>query len=140
MTTLKELTEKNYMILNGRIENVEIYKNGVDKLFIRLFISGDGWECGYGDFELTKEDYDGFSSLTNLMNTLDVDEISKFNSKYLRVAVEDVKSPVKIIGNIITDKWYNFDDYSTIKTVSVNNDESNLSNNVETIEEDELDE
>lgn len=135
--TLKELTEKNYMILNGKINHIEVYKNGADKLFIRLFISGDGWECVYGDFELTKEDYDGFSSLTNLMNILEIYEISQFNDTYVRVAVENVKHPIKIIGNIVFDKWYNFEDYSTVQ---INRDESNLSNNMETVEEDNIDE
>lgn len=135
--TLKEFTDKNYVILNGMIRNVELYKNAANDFFIRLSISGEGWHCVYGDFKLNAKDYDGFSSLAALMDTLDITEISQLTNTYVRIAAENSLSPVKIIGNIIFDKWYNFEDYYAVQ---INTDESNLSNNMETEEDDDLDE
>ena len=107
---LRTLNEKNYIILNGKVEKSLITKVE-DKLIFRLVISGDNWGCNYGDYDLADVSFKGIDSITAIMNTLDVEELSELNGVYLRVAAENADSPVKIVGNIIYDKWFNYDDY-----------------------------
>ncbi len=107
---LKFLIENNYIILNGKVEKLLITKVE-DKLIFRLVISGDNWGCNYGDYDLAEASFEGINSITAIMDTLGVEELSELNGAYLRVAAENADSPVKIVGNIIYDKWFNYDDY-----------------------------
>lgn len=107
---LRTLNENNYIILNGKVEKSLITKVE-DKLIFRLVISGDNWGCNYGDYDLAEVSFKGIDSIVAIMDTLDVEELSELNGVYLRVAAENADAPVKIVGNIIYDKWFNYDDY-----------------------------
>lgn len=115
MITLQELNENNYIVLNGKIENVILAKNE-DKLIFRLLISGDNWGCNYGDFDIADKWFAGPKSIMDLMDVLGVVEFSEIKGQYLRVAVQNMEEPVRIIGNIISDQWFNFDDYRITRT------------------------
>ena len=42
----------------------------------------------------------------NIMNVVGVERFNDMKGKYVRVAIKGLGSPVKIIGNIIEDKWF----------------------------------
>lgn len=107
---LKTLNEENYIILNGKIENA-ILRHEENRLILRLVISGDGWGCNYGDYDLNDTKFDGTRSLIDLMSTLHVEEFNELTEQYVRVAVQNTDAPVIIFGNIIYDEWFNYTDY-----------------------------
>lgn len=110
---LRTLNEENYVILNGKIENA-ILRHEEDKLILRLVISGDGWGCNYGDYDLNDTEFDGTRSLIDLMSTLQVEEFKELTDQYVRVAVENTEAPVRILGNIIYDKWFDYSNYNIV--------------------------
>lgn len=133
---LRTLNEANYVILNGKIENA-ILRHEEDRLILRLVISGDGWGCNYGDYDLNANEFNGTRSLIDLMSTLHVEEFNELTDQYVRVAVENTEAPVKILGNIIYDKWFNYDDYYISE---FDDDEVEIVESPEDIGDEDLDE
>ena len=111
--TLQDLIKNNYTVLNGRIE--EVFLNATeDALILSLFIKGDGWTCRYADYNVAGENIEGGWLLIDLLNTIGVEDFLDIKGNYVRVAVKTLEEPVEYIGNIIEDKWFNYNNYEKV--------------------------
>ena len=108
---LQQFLDENYTVLNGEIISVSTKLVDSSRLVFSLIIRGDGWGCNYGEYDLFDPDFNGKSSIVDLMETIDVETISDLVNKNIRIAIKDTHSPVRYIGNIIYDKWFSYDDY-----------------------------
>lgn len=133
--TTNELLRNNYTILNGKIIDV-VTNVSNDTFTFSLIIQGDNWQCSYGNFNLFDEKFDSKRALIELSRVLEESDLTKLVNKNVRVAVEEISAPVELIGNIIYDNWYNFNNYyikDEEKIVTENVEETQ--ENVETLEE-----
>lgn len=107
---LKNLIESGYKILNGEIiTEPHLYlKQG--HLVLGIPIRGDGWSCEYGGYSLSAN-FKCSESLLLLMEVLGVSDSIELKGKAVRIAVRDQNEPITIIGNIVYDKWFNFEDF-----------------------------
>ena len=111
---LQKLIEEKYTILNGEIVNFALRIKDETEFVYNVIIQGDGWGCNYGDYDLK---HYGAESLMRLMGVLGVNSTSELVGKAVRIAVQDPDQPVKYIGNIIYDKWFNYDETGEVANV-----------------------
>ena len=115
--TQEQLIEAGYTIENARIESVDLSMADYGCLVLAMDLKGNGWGVTYGNYCLGKgylgADYDFFSGraagmeyLIRIMDTVGVERFQQLKGKYVRVATSGLGDPVKIIGNIIEDKWF----------------------------------
>jgi hypothetical protein len=121
--TQEELLEQGYKIKNACIADAELAMvnqgQGQSHLVLLLNLKGDDWMVTYGGYSIGRTDvsadgesFEGTSLGTELiMRMLDIIGVDKFRDatgKHVRAAIrEDGK--VKIIGNIVTDKWFDIE-------------------------------
>lgn len=108
-------------VVNARIVNTTITmeNNGVLTFYITL--KGDGWGVNYGGFVIangyvgsqyfTAENGGGLVAMMKIMDTVGVSKWEDLNGKYIRAVVDGWGERVKVIGNIISDKWFNIDEF-----------------------------
>lgn len=113
--TTEELVEAGYEITNVRITNVDLSMKDYGCLTLNIGMEGHGWSCVYGgicighgylgscEFDGTPK---GLEYIMRIMDTVGVEQLSDLKGKYCRIAVEGWGDPVKIIGNIIEEKWF----------------------------------
>lgn len=119
--TQAELQHQGYEILNAEISDVDIAFNEKGVLVAGLILSGNGWRIQYGsnygigatnpsatEFQGTAE---GIELLMRLITLIGAKSFNGLIGKYLRVAVLPHLGEVKIIGNIVEDKWFDIDDF-----------------------------
>lgn len=117
--TEKALVDSGYTIENAQITNVSLNMNNHGSLCLDLTLEWKGRECVYGGYVLGKgyvgADDDFFSgsakgceAIMRIMDTVEESELLKVKGKYIRVAHKGLGSSVKIIGNIIKDKWFDY--------------------------------
>ena len=126
--TQVELQQLGYEILNAKITNVDLSMAIHGSLVLWLTLEGKGWIVDYGGFSIGKgyvgaSEFEGLAKGTELiMRVMDVVEVETFQQlkdKYVRVAVLPYEGRIDIIGNIISDKWFNIVDFFKIEeTVS----------------------
>lgn len=117
--TEKALVDSGYTIENAQITNVSLNMNNYGSLCLDLTLEWKGRGCVYGGYVLGKgyvgADDDFFSgsakgceAIMRIMDTVEESELLKVKGKYIRVAHKGLGSSVKIIGNIIKDKWFDY--------------------------------
>lgn len=95
-------------------------------LTLAMTLEGGGWGVVYGGYCLGKgylgADDDFFSGsasgmeyLIRIMDTVGVEKFQDLRGEYVRVATKGWGSSVKIIGNIINDKWFDAETFFTDK-------------------------
>ena len=115
--TQEQLTEAGYKIENALITNVDISMADHGCLTLAMTLEGGGWGVVYGGYCLGKgylgadDDFfngsaAGMEYLMRIMDTVGVEKFQDLRGKYIRVATKGLGSSVKIIGNIIKDKWF----------------------------------
>ena len=115
--TQEQLTEAGYSIENALITNVDLSMADHGCLTLVMTLEGDGWGAVYGGYCLgkgylgAKDDFfdgsaAGMEYLMRIMDTVGVEKFQDLKGKYVRVAAKGRGSSVKIIGNIIKDKWF----------------------------------
>jgi hypothetical protein len=115
--TQEQLIEDGYTIENALIESVDLSMADYGCLVLTMDLKGNGWGVTYGGYCLGKgylgADDDFFSGsaagmeyLIRIMDTVGVERFQQLKGKYVRVATSGLGDPVKIIGNIIKDKWF----------------------------------
>jgi hypothetical protein len=115
--TYDKLTESGYKIENALIENVDLSMADYGCLTLAMTLKGGGWGVVYGGYCLGKgylgADDDcfegsaaGMEYLMRIMDTVGVEKFQDLKGKYVRVAVKGWGDQVKIIGNILKDKWF----------------------------------
>ena len=128
---LKNLIESGYKILNGEIiTEPHLYlKQG--HLVLGIPIRGDGWSCEYGGYSLSAN-FKCAESLLLLMDVLGVADTLELKGKAVRIAVRDQNEPITIIGNIVYDKWFNFEDFIITDNEKLDNSQEETDNSEET--------
>ena len=115
--TYDKLTESGYSIENALIKNVDLSMADHGCLTLAMTLEGGGWGVVYGVYCLGKgylgadDDFfngsaAGMEYLMRIMDTVGVEKFQDLRGKYIRVATKGLGSSVKIIGNIIHDKWF----------------------------------
>ena len=124
--TQEQLIEAGYTIENALIESVDLSMADYGCLTLAMTLKGAGWGVTYGGYCLGKGylgAYDNFFSgsasgteyLMRIMDTVGVERFQNLKGKYVRVATKGFSGPVKIIGNIIEDKWFDAETFFTDK-------------------------
>ena len=115
--TQEQLIESGYSIENALITNVDLSMADHGCLTLAMTLEGSGWGVVYGGYCLGKgylgaddDFFDGSAAgmeyLMRIMDTVGVEKFQDLKGKYVRVANKRWGSSVKIIGNIIKDKWF----------------------------------
>ena len=115
--TQEQLTEAGYSIENALITNVDLSMADHGCLTLVMTLEGGGWGVVYGGYCLGKGYLDadddffdgsaaGMEYLIRIMDTVGVEKFQDLKGRYVRVANKGWGSSVKIIGNIIKDKWF----------------------------------
>lgn len=123
--TQEQLTESGYRIKNALIENVDLSMADHGCLTLAMTLEGGGWGVVYGGYCLGKgylgaddDFFDGSAAgmeyLIRIMDTVGVEKFQDLKGKYVRVATKGCDT-VKIIGNIIKDKWFDAETFFTDK-------------------------
>ena len=113
--TIESLQNIGYKIENAKIQSVDLSMADHGVLMLELELHGNGWSCVFGQFVLGKgylgaKEFSGNKKSTEfLMRVMDIVGVDRFNQmvgKYVRVAIKGWGSPIKIIGNLIEDRWF----------------------------------
>lgn len=114
------LSDNGYEIENAKITNANLSMADHGVLTLSLALQGAGWVCVYGGYVLGKgyvgaEEFEGsamgMESIMRIMDIVGVESFSDMKDKYIRVAVKGWGDSVKIIGNIMSDKWFDIDSF-----------------------------
>lgn len=117
--TQKELVENGYEIINAQITNVSLNMKDHGCLSLDLTLKWNTGGCVYGGYYLGRgylnadDDYfkgseKGCEAVMRIMDTVGESELLKMKNKYIRVAYKGLGNSIKIIGNIIKDKWFDY--------------------------------
>lgn len=118
--TEEQLKSKGYELLNAKITNVSLNMKNHGCVTLDICLDGHGWGVVYGGYCLGKgylgaEDNffkgsaQGMEAIIRIMDTIGVDDLDDMMGKYVRVASKGLGSSIKIIGNIIEDKWFDYE-------------------------------
>lgn len=120
--TEEQLKSKGYELLNAKITNVSLNMKNHGCVTLDICLDGHGWGVVYGGYCLGKgylgaEDNffkgsaQGMEAIIRIMDTIGVDDLDNMVGKYVRVASKGLGSSIKIIGNIIEDKWFDYETF-----------------------------
>lgn len=108
-------------IKNAKITSTQITMSDHGILTFWLNLDGAGWGVGYGGYcigkgylgakEFSVERGDGLEAMMRIMDVVGVDTWEKLKDKLVRVKTEGWGQPVKVIGNIIEEKWFDIDEF-----------------------------
>lgn len=113
------IRKKGYEIKNARISSADLDMRYHGCMVLWIGLDGDGWGVNYGGYclghgYLGAEEFDGsamsMESIMRIMDVVGVERFSDLKGMYVRVATKGVGSTVKIIGNIIKDKWFDIEE------------------------------
>lgn len=120
--TEDKLISEGYTIENVEIVSADLSMADHGLLTLRLGLKGNCWSVTYGGYALGRgyldaadnvfTDFSG--SIEYLMRIMDVVGSSSFNGmvgNYVRIATKQRSDIVKIIGNIIRDKWFDAESF-----------------------------
>lgn len=122
----EQLIKEGYSIENAFIESVDLSMADHGCLTLAMTLNGGGWGVVYGGYSLGKgylgadDDYfegsaAGLEYLMRIMDTVGVERFQDLRGKYIRVATKGWGSYLKIIGNIIDDRWFDAESFFTDK-------------------------
>lgn len=103
--TAQTLTDEGYTIENAQITNVSLSTTNY---------------CGYCLGKVYPDSYEkdsyegsaiGMEAIMRIMDVVGVSRLEDMKGKYIRVATKGWGSTVKIIGNIINNRWFDYDSF-----------------------------
>lgn len=117
-----KLIAAGYTIENALVEKVDLSMADHGCLTLAMTLQGGGWGVVYGGYCLGKgylgaddDFFDGSAAgmeyLMRIMDTVGVERFQDLKGKYVRVATKGWGSQVKIIGNILKDKWFDAEEF-----------------------------
>ena len=121
--TAQTLTDEGYTIENAQITNVSLSTTNYCCLSLDLTLKAAGWDVVYGGYCLgkvypdsyEKDSYEGsaigMEAIMRIMDVVGVSRLEDMKGKYIRVATKGLGSTVKIIGNIINNRWFDYDSF-----------------------------
>lgn len=107
-------------IKNAQIKSFELTMRDHGCLTLKMTLDGGGWGCCYGGYVLghgylDAKEFDGsakgIESIMRIMDVIGVESTDDIVGKYVRVKTEGWGSSVKIIGNILKDKWFDIGEF-----------------------------
>ena len=121
--TQMELLQSGYQILNAKIVDADLSMADQGVLIMRLALAGNGWRADYGGYvlgvgSLGASEFTGtpkgIEQIMRVMDTVGVAHFKELAGSLVRIAISrSDNGPVHIIGNIITDKWFDIADFFT---------------------------
>lgn len=123
--TAKELINEGYTLENALIKNVSLSSTDYCCLTLNMDLEGGGWLCSYGGYCLgkiypnsyEKDTYEGsaagMEAIMRIMDVVGVSRLEDMQGKYVRVATKGWGSTIKIIGNIVSDRWFDYETFFT---------------------------
>lgn len=108
------------MIENAKITSVDLSMEDHGCLALWIILEGNGWGCGFGGrcigkgYLGAKEFIGSKKGTEEIMRIMDVVGVSKFNDmkgRYVRVETNGWGGTIKKIGNIIEDKWFDYEEF-----------------------------
>lgn len=118
--TKELLEESGYEIEKTQIESVRLTMADHGVLTSDSTLNGRGWGAFHGGYVLGKghlgsKDFEGYGSgmeaIMRIMDTVGVEEYGQMKGKYVRIATKGLGSSVRIIGNILDDKWFDYESF-----------------------------
>lgn len=112
--TEEKLIEEGYDIRNAQIKGAELTMENYGCISLDIVVEGAGWACVFGGYSLGRgylgaKEFSGYGpgmeSIARIMDTVGVTKLSDLKGRYIRAAAAKDKR-LKIIGNIINDKWF----------------------------------
>ena len=124
--THDKLINLDYKIENALIKSIDLSMADHGCLTLSMTLDGYGWGVVYGGYCLGKgylgadDDFfegsaTGTEYLMRIMDTVGVENFQDLKGKYVRIATKGWGDSVKIIGNIIKDKWFDAESFFTDK-------------------------
>lgn len=119
----REILEKaGYEIKNAKITSVSLNMENHGCLTLDIFLEGNGWGVYFGGYCLgkgyvgAKEDFfkgsdRGMEAIMRIMDVVGVSDLQKMKGEYVRVATSGWGGSVKIIGNIVEEKWFDYESF-----------------------------
>ena len=117
----KEILEsKGYRIENLKITSADLSMQDHGCMDMRMVCEGGGIGFCYGGYclghgYLGADEFDGapyaMEYIMRIMDTVGVEKFTGLEGKYIRAAIKGWGDPVKIIGNIIEDKWFDAESF-----------------------------
>jgi hypothetical protein len=129
----EELIAAGYDIENAEITDVSLNMNEHDCLVLCMALNGNKWGCLYGGYKLGQGHLgadkfigskDGLEAIMRIMDVVGVSDLTDMEGKYVRVATRGLGLSVKIIGNIIIDRWFDYGTFFEKKEMEEPVDES----------------
>jgi len=115
-----ELEEAGYKIENAKITNVDLSMADHGVLTLCMSLEGCGWGCVYGGYVLGKgyvgaKEFEGspkgMESIMRIMDIVGVDNFKDMEGKIIRVAIKGWRDTIKIIGNVLLNKWFDAESF-----------------------------
>ncbi len=125
--TKDSLELAGYKIENAQITSVDLSMADHGVLCLSMQLDGKGWGCIYGGYAIGKgylgaKEFEGSAAgneyLMRIMDIVGCEKFSNMKGKYIRTATRGCGDLVKIIGNIIEDKWFDPDSFFEDKGAS----------------------
>lgn len=114
------LTDAGYEIENAKIISADLSMEECGVLTLSLVLEGAGWGCAYGGYVLGhgylgaeefKGSAKGMESIMRIMDVVGVEKFIDLKGKIVRVAARGWGGSIKIIGNVISDKWFDIESF-----------------------------
>lgn len=119
--TQMDLLRGGYQIFNGKITEADLSMAEQGVCIMLLSLAGDGWEVDYGGYVLGRgfvgatefsSKPNGIEQIMRVMDTVGVAHFKDLKGSYVRIAVHSKDNGrVNVIGNILTDKWFDIADF-----------------------------
>lgn len=120
--TENELKELGYELLNAEVTNVSLNMKDHGCLTLSITVEGSGWGVMYGGYCLGKgylgandEFFEGsakgMEAIMRIMDVVGVEALEDMKGKYVRIASKGWGSSIKIIGNVISNKWFDYESF-----------------------------
>jgi hypothetical protein len=107
-------------IKNAKITNISVSMEDHGCLTFYITLDGGAWGCTYGGYCMgkgylgAKEFYStdaGLEILMRIMDTVGVEKWEDLKGKYCRVKTEGWGGTIQAIGNILTNKWFDIEEF-----------------------------
>lgn len=107
-------------IKNAKITKVDLSMADHGVLTLELVLEGQSWGCVFGGYVLGhgcldsktfKGSSKGIEEIMRIMDVVGVDHFGEMVGKYVRVEVGGWGDTIKKIGNIIKDKWFDYNEF-----------------------------
>lgn len=135
--TEQSLLQEGYTIKNVYIKDVDFTMANYGCLMLYLDLTGENFSVSYGGYALGKgriggDEFigspNGIEYIMRIMDTLGIERFQNIKGAFARIAFKNTNEPIKIIGNVLTDKWFDIDNFLAPKVeIPYNIEEENES-------------